>query len=72
MNGAVVSLNSAENMALTLAHELGHYLGLRHASDQDWQNVMCPTALGYSGTVMFQELQAAWMKMHCMMSGFDL
>ena len=45
MNGAVVSLQTAETMAVGLAHELGHYLGLGHVSDHDWQNVMCPTLL---------------------------
>jgi hypothetical protein len=72
MNGAVVSLGSAEGMAITLPHELGHYLGLGHVSDQEWQNVMCPTALAFSDTAIFYAEQASWMKIHCMIrAGLD-
>ena len=35
-DGAVVSLNgSTEETSVTFAHEIGHYLGLRHIADKD-------------------------------------
>lgn len=68
MNGTVVCLGDAEAMALTLPHELGHYLGLGHVSDREWQNVMYPAAVGFSDTAMFYAEQADWMKFHCMMN----
>ena len=68
MNGAIVSLETAETMAVILSHELGHYLGLGHVPEHDVHNVMCPIVSPLAETAMFYPWQASWMMRHCMMN----
>ncbi len=66
MTGAVVEL-VGEAMKATLAHELGHYLGLKHVED-DPSNLMYPSvdSGGPATTPLLTFGQGVQMAAHCM------
>jgi hypothetical protein len=62
MNGLVVELQSSQQLlGIIMAHELGHYLGLKHTDKPN--NVMNDTA-GLAHTVLLAN-QASTIKSHC-------
>jgi hypothetical protein len=64
MTGSVVSLNGLfDNSGNTFAHEIGHYLGLKHISDPD--NFIGNDGASNSNTAI-KPSQGTTMKKHCL------
>lgn len=68
MNGSVVGPWDSEQMARTMAHEVGHYLDLDHRND-DPDNLMCQTSHANSvrDSVLLDSDQEEEIKEHCLM-----
>lgn len=70
MNGSVAGLWGSEQTARTVAHELGHYLDLKHRNSQP-DNLMCQSGSANStrNSTDLTNGQAGDMRDHCLMRG---
>jgi hypothetical protein len=70
LNGSVSGPWSSEQMARTVAHEVGHYLGLTHRNDEP-DNLMCQSGEANSirDSILLDSGQGDDIKDHCLMHG---
>jgi hypothetical protein len=66
MNGSTCGLWGSEQTARSFAHEIGHYLGVGHASDRP-ENLMCQSggASNIRDSVQLLSSQGDQMRVHC-------
>ncbi|HJQ33108.1 MAG TPA: zinc-dependent metalloprotease family protein [Pyrinomonadaceae bacterium] len=67
LNGSCVGPWGSEQMARTMAHEVGHYLGLTHRNDEP-ENLMCQSGKASSirDSILIDSGQADDIKDHCL------